>query len=221
MSPGKNDGNFAMLWTTDTAAVGGVRVRGWQAAAAVAPERRVARGRPVRDDRGHLVDEPRRHRGARRADHTGRAPAAWALSAAAPDPRWTERPGRPRVLVRAGTVRRQRLRGARGELPRQRRPRGGLPEGHLRRLGPQGSHGPARRSRSGGQAGRRGSRPARHRRLELRRDPDRLHDRDRHAVQGRDQRRRQREPARDVRAGRIHHPVGTEVGLPWKAPTSG
>ena len=47
----------------------------------------------------------------------------------------------------------------------------------------------------------------RDRRLELRRNPDRLHDRERRSVQGRDQRRGQRRSDRDVRQRRIRSAV--------------
>ena len=67
------------------------------------------------------------------------------------------------------------------------------------RLGAQGGRGPA-----GGRGLRdrrryRRSGAARSRRLELRRPAHRLHDRERHALQGRHRRRRQRQPALDLR----------------------
>ena len=61
--------------------------------------------------------------------------------------------------------------------------------------------------RSGRQDGRRGSEQARRRRLELRRHPHRLHDRQRHALQGGDQRRRHRVHRRLLRHRSVHHSV--------------
>ena len=55
--------------------------------------------------------------------------------------------------------------------------------------------------------GRRRSGSAGHRRLELRRHPDQLHDRHRHALQGGDQRRGQLAPDLDVRHRPVHRAV--------------
>ena len=79
--------------------------------------------------------------------------------------------------------------------------------GDLRRLGPLRSGGSAGRRRSRGQDGRRRSRSARRRRLELRRHPDRLPDRQRHALQGGDERRRHRVHRRVLRHRPVHHSV--------------
>ena len=76
-----------------------------------------------------------------------------------------------------------------------------------RRLGPQGGGGPAGRRRPPGRARGRGPGAPRHRRLELRRHPDRLHDRVRRALQGGRQRRRQRQSAVDVRQRRVRPAV--------------
>ena len=83
----------------------------------------------------------------------------------------------------------------------------GLPEGDLRRLGKQGSAGPAGRGRSRRRDGRRRLHAARHRRVELRRHPDRLHDRDDDALQGGDERGRERAADDDVRHRPVHLPV--------------
>ena len=60
-----------------------------------------------------------------------------------------------------------------GELSRQRRPRAKYQKAIFARLGQQGGRRPARRRGLRGREGHRRSRPARHRRLELRRHPDR------------------------------------------------
>ena len=80
-------------------------------------------------------------------------------------------------------------------------------EGDLRRLGTLRGGRSAGRRRSRGQDGRRRSRSAGRRRLELRRHPDRLHDRQRHPLQGRHQRRRHRVHRRVLRHGPVHHSV--------------
>ena len=84
------------------------------------------------------------------------------------------------VRVRAPVVRRQRLRGARGELPRQRRPRREVLAG---RSGPTGGTTRSTICRRWSIRSSRWASPirqqARRRRLELRRHPHRLHDRQR------------------------------------------
>ena len=61
------------------------------------------------------------------------------------------------------------------------------------------------------------SRSARHRRLELRRHPHQLHDRDRRPLQGGDQRRRQLESDLDVRHRQYIQQYEQELGPPWKS----
>ena len=73
----------------------------------------------------------------------------------------------------------------------------------------------------GDQGRHRRSGAARHRRLELRRHPDQLHDRKRSALQGRGERRRQFAPADHVRHRPVHRPVrerdGPAVEDAWTA----
>ena len=110
--------------------------------------------------------------------------------------------------VRAPVVRGQRLRRAGGELSRQRRSRREVLERDLSPTGattrsticrPMVDHvvkmGVADPDR------------ARRRRLELRRHPHRLHDRQRHALQGGDQRRRHGVHGRLLRHRSVHHSV--------------
>ncbi len=155
----------------------------------------------------------------RPAARTGRTEAA-------ADPLDSWRPERPgRSLVRQRCARSFAANGYavlqvnyRGELG----PRLEVPEGDLRRLGQPGSRRSAGRRRLGDQERRRGSGSARHRRLELRRHPHRLHDRDRPALQGGELRRRQRAAALDVR-----HRTSTSCstrpswGRPGRTRTSG
>ena len=93
-----------------------------------------------------------------------------------------------------------------------------VPEGDLRRLGQPRSGGSARRRRRRDQGRRRRSGPARHLRLELRRDPDGLHDRERHALQGGHLGRQPRAAAHDVRRRPVHRAVRHRDGAAVEEP---
>ena len=160
------------------------------------------------DDRRGELQEQGRHRGPRPADQAGRLCRRDEGPAAAAHPRRSERPGSALVQLRAAVVRRQRLRGAGGELSRQRGPRrrssrapSAADWGHYEVEDLQAGVDQV------DQDGRRRSGPARRRRLELRRHPHRLHDRQRHALQGRHQRRRHGVHGRLLRHRSVHHPV--------------
>ena len=110
------------------------------------------------DDRRGQRQEQGRHRGPRPADDAARLRRGHEDPDAAADPRRPERPGSAQLRVRAAVVRGQRLRGARGQLSRQRRARREVLALDLGRLGPLRSGRPAGDGRSGRQDGRRRSR---------------------------------------------------------------
>ena len=197
-------GHTAVLVFERPRAAGGVRARERQLRAADASQRGAVRRARPRRGRGHRASSSK--------DGTevhglivkppGYVPGR-ALSDDPVDPRRPERAGRPlagavglRAAARAPALRGARLRGAGGQLPRQHRPRRRL---RARDRAPTGATRKSRTCSAGvDYAVAQGiADPQRlgHRRLELRRHPHRLHDRQRRALQGRDQRRGQRQPA--------------------------
>ena len=137
------DGNLTLLAGIDVPDARGVRARGRHTAQAHEGERRPAGPAPARYDRRLHVDEQGRHGGEwahreARVVHTRQE-----VPDAAHHPRRPQRAGRPLLQLRQRVLRGARLRGAEHQLPRQLGPRPGVPEGHLRRLGQQGSGGSA------------------------------------------------------------------------------
>ena len=182
-----------------------LRTRERSTAQAVCPEP-LDRGRGVLDSRGReLHGEGRqcRQRTPRQAGQcTGGKAADGPLHS-----RRAGRPGRLQLRQHARDPGGQRLRRAPDELSRRLGARHEVPEGDLRRLGQPRGRGPAGRRRWRDQVRRCRPESARHLRLELRWHPHRLHDRDRHAVQGRHLRRQLRASAHDVRRRPVHRPV--------------
>ena len=175
----------------------GLCARSGEAASPERAQRGALRRAQPRRGRGHRLQERRRHRVHGQSSSrpaTRRAP----LPDHPVDPRRPERPGRPlagavgygrrssgscsprtaswcsrsTIAAAAVAVHSTRAIAATGATRKSR---------------------PAGRSRLRGRAGHRGPRAPRHRRLELRRHPHRLHHRERHALQGGDQWRRQRQ----------------------------
>ena len=176
--------------------------------AAHASERRAVRGAAARDDDRGQRQEQGRHRGPRPADDAARlrrrarrsrrccgftaARTARISISFAFERQWFAANG---YAVLAVNYRGSAGRGAK------------YSQVDLGRLGPLRSRRSAGDGRPGRQDGRRRSEQARRRRLELRRHPHRLHDRQRHALQGGDQRRRHRVHRRLLRHRSVHHPV--------------
>jgi dipeptidyl aminopeptidase/acylaminoacyl peptidase len=107
-----------------------------RAGAAHASERRALLGASARYRRSGQCQEQGRHGGPRAADEARRLRRRHEDSDAAADPRRAEQSGSALVQLRAAMVRGQRLRRARRELSRQRRPRLEVLESHRRGLGP-------------------------------------------------------------------------------------
>src|SRR5579884_2618545 len=162
--------------------------RGGDAAPAVAPERRVARRRAARRGRADRFPEQGRHRGARVPRDAARLSRRHALPHPAAHPRRAGFAVRLRVRFPIAAVRGAGLRGGGGQPARQLGPRGALCDRHLRGVGGEGRAGRPRRGGLRGGAGRRRSRPAGRRGVELRRDTHQLRDRPGPAVQGRGER---------------------------------